>query len=34
MGMKATATISTVLRISEAQTAAGSFIGGVGYTKI
>ena len=34
MGMKPTCTISTVLRLSEAQTVAGSFIGGVGYTKI
>jgi hypothetical protein len=34
MGMKQTATISTVLRVSEALAAAGNFIGGVGYTKI
>jgi hypothetical protein len=34
MGMKPTCTISTVLRLSEAQTVAGAFIGGVGYTKI
>ena len=34
MGMKPTATISTVLRVSEALPASGSFIGGVGYTKI
>jgi len=34
MGMKATATISTVLRVSEALPASGSFLGGVGYTKI
>ena len=34
MGMKPTCTISTVLRLSEAQTVSGSFIGGVGYTKI
>jgi hypothetical protein len=34
MGMKPTCTISTTLRLSEALTAAGTFIGGVGYTKI
>ena len=33
MGMKATCTISTVLRLSQALTAAGNFIGCVGYTK-
>ena len=34
MGMKPTCTISTTLRLSEALTATGNFIGGVGYTKI
>jgi len=34
MGMKPTVTITTALRLSEAQTASGSFIGGVGYTKL
>jgi hypothetical protein len=34
MGMKPTCTISPVLRLSEAQTVAGAWIGGVGYTKI
>lgn len=33
MGMKPTCTINTVLRLSEAITVAGSFIGGVGYHK-
>ena len=33
MGMKNNVTINTVLRLSEALTAAGNFIGGVGYTK-
>lgn len=33
MGMKKSCTISTVLRLSEALTAAGNFIGAVGYTK-
>ena len=34
MGMKPTVTINTVLRLSEALTATGSFLAGVGYTKI
>tara|TARA_R110002096_G_scaffold138918_1_gene292970 strand:+ start:453 stop:1259 length:807 start_codon:yes stop_codon:yes gene_type:complete len=34
MGMKPTCTISPVLRLSEAVTVTGSWIGGVGYTKI
>ena len=34
MGMKSTATITTVYRQSEALNAAFSFIGGVGYTKV
>lgn len=33
MGMKPTCTITTVLRLSEALTNAGNFIGAVGYTK-
>jgi len=33
MGMKSTCTITTVLRLSEALTNAGNFIGGIGYTK-
>lgn len=33
MGMKPTCVINTVLRLSEALTAAGNFIGGVGYYK-
>ena len=33
MGMKDTCTINTTLRLSEALTAAGNFIGTVGYTK-
>ena len=33
MGMKSSATINTVLRLSEALTATGNFIGGIGYTK-
>lgn len=33
MGMKSTALIATTLRLSEALTAAGVFIGGIGYTK-
>ncbi len=33
MGMKPTTTISTVLRLSEALTNAGNFIGAVGYNK-
>ncbi len=34
MGMKSTCTITTVFRMSEALTVAGSFIGAVGYTKV
>lgn len=34
MGMKSSAQIDTVLRLSEALTAAGNFIGGIGYTKV
>ena len=34
MGMKKTVTINTVLRLSEALTATGNFLAGVGYTKI
>ena len=34
MGMKPTVTITTALRLSEALTATGAFIGGVGYNKI
>ncbi len=34
MGMKSTAIITTVLRLSQALTAAGNFIGCVGYTKV
>jgi hypothetical protein len=34
MGMKPSCTITTQLRLSLAQTVAGSFIGGMGYTKI
>ncbi len=34
MGMKPTCKISTTLRLSNALTADGNFIGGVGYTKI
>ncbi len=33
MGMKSTCTITTVLRLSEALTNAGNFIGAVGYNK-
>lgn len=34
MGMKLTTTIATILRLSEALTNAGNFIGGIGYTKV
>lgn len=34
MGMKLTSTIATILRLSEALTNAGNFIGGIGYTKV
>jgi hypothetical protein len=34
MGMKKSCTITTALRLSEALTAAGNFIGAVGYTKV
>ncbi len=34
MGMKLTTTIATIYRQSEALTAAGNFIGGIGYTKV
>ncbi len=33
-GMKSTCTISTTLRVSELQTVAGTFISGLGYTKV